>query len=72
MALERRHPGRFIPRYSMVMFHDRIRYSVAQRRGQVQQDILDRLVPEGAPDGVEPDWALADRLVSERLEPVSG
>ncbi len=23
MALERRHPGRFIPRYAMVMFHDR-------------------------------------------------
>ena len=31
LALERAHPDRFIPRYSMVMFHDEIPYSVALR-----------------------------------------
>ena len=29
LALERRHPKRFIPRYSMVMFHDEIPYAKA-------------------------------------------
>jgi kynurenine 3-monooxygenase len=39
--LERRFPGRFIPRYSMVMFHPEIPYSEAQRRGLAQERILD-------------------------------
>jgi kynurenine 3-monooxygenase len=38
--LERRLPGRFIPRYSMVMFHDEIPYAEAQRRGALQQALL--------------------------------
>ena len=42
--LERRLPDRFIPRYSMVMFHDEIPYAVAQQRGAVQQALLDELV----------------------------
>jgi kynurenine 3-monooxygenase len=71
MRLERRHPGRFIPRYAMVTFHDRIPYSVALRRGQVQQAILDDLVPADAAADFEPDWIQADRLVTQRLEPVS-
>lgn len=37
--LERRRPNRFIPRYSLVMFH-RVRYSVAFERGQIQDQIL--------------------------------
>ena len=41
--LERRLPERFIPRYSMVMFHAEIPYSVAQQRGAVQQDLLNEL-----------------------------
>lgn len=41
--LERRFPGRFIPRYSMVMFHPEIPYAEAQRRGAVQARILDEL-----------------------------
>ena len=38
--LERRFPGRFIPRYSMVMFHPEIPYVEAQRRGELQAKIL--------------------------------
>jgi kynurenine 3-monooxygenase len=41
--LERAFPGRFIPRYSMVMFHPEIPYAEAQRRGAAQQRLLDAL-----------------------------
>ena len=33
LELERRYPQRFIPRYSMVMFHHEIPYATAQERG---------------------------------------
>jgi kynurenine 3-monooxygenase len=65
--LERRHPGRFIPRYSMVMFHAEIPYSVALARGRVQQEILDALTRGEAPA----DFAYAGRLISERLPPLA-
>jgi kynurenine 3-monooxygenase len=67
MTLEREHPDRFIPRYSMVMFHDEIPYSLALERGRVQQGILDELTM--TPAG--PDLRLAARLISERLPPLS-
>ena len=38
--LEGRFPGRFIPRYSMVMFHAEISYVDALDRGEKQQRIL--------------------------------
>jgi kynurenine 3-monooxygenase len=41
--LERRFPQRFIPRYSMVMFHPEIPYAEAQRRGALQERVLDAL-----------------------------
>jgi kynurenine 3-monooxygenase len=41
--LERRLPNQFIPRYSMVMFHDEIPYAVAQQRGDVQAALLEKL-----------------------------
>jgi kynurenine 3-monooxygenase len=41
--LERRFPDRFIPRYSMVMFHPEIPYAEALRRGTVQAQILSEL-----------------------------
>jgi len=63
--LEERHPGRFIPRYSMVMFHT-IPYAEAKRRGAIQEEILDALTAEAASvDDV--DFARADRLIAERL-----
>jgi len=50
--LERAFAGRFIPRYSMVMFHPEIPYAEAQRRGAHQQRLLDALIERfgyGAP-----------------------
>jgi kynurenine 3-monooxygenase len=67
MALERRFPDRFIPRYSMVMFHPEISYAEAQRRGAAQARILAELDPG---TGAGPDSALAAKLVLERLPPL--
>ncbi len=41
--LERQFPARFIPRYSMVMFHPEIPYAQAQQRGVHEQQVLDTL-----------------------------
>ena len=63
--LEERHPGRFIPRYSMVMFHT-LPYAEAKRRGAIQEEILDELTSQATRvDDV--DLARADRLIAERL-----
>ena len=43
LELERRFPQRFVPRYSMVMFHDEIPYAVAYERGRIQNEILAQL-----------------------------
>ncbi len=40
LELERRHPERFIPRYSMVMFHAEIPYAEAERRGAIQAQLV--------------------------------
>jgi len=61
LELERRFPGRFIPRYSMVMFHADIPYAEAQRRGALQEGVLDALLAAGA----GADWPLAARLLAE-------
>ncbi len=63
--LEERHPGRFIPRYSMVMFHT-IPYAEAKRRGAIQEEILDELTSRVASLD-EVDLARADGLIAERL-----
>ena len=66
LTLERRHPDRFIPRYSMVMFHAEIPYAVAQQRGAIQADILDELTRDATTlDQV--DLGLADSMILERL-----
>jgi kynurenine 3-monooxygenase len=71
MALERRFPDRFIPRYSMVMFHPEIPYAEALRRGALQAQLLDELDPgEGAAAGAEPDPGRAEQLIRERLPPI--
>jgi kynurenine 3-monooxygenase len=71
LELERRHPQRFIPRYSMVMFRADIPYRVALERGVVQQQILDELT--AACDAVaDVDFGAAARLVETRLAPLSG
>ena len=69
LELERRFPDRFIPRYSMVMFHHEIPYRVALQRGEIQAGILDALTRSAAalPDV---DFALAQREICERLAPL--
>lgn len=64
--LEQRFPERFIPQYSMVMFHAEIPYARAERQGTIQSAILDELT-EGI-DALEAvDFDLARRLIEERL-----
>ena len=66
--LERRFPDRFIPRYSMVMFH-LIPYAVAWQRGELQRQLLDTLV--GDKSAIEEiDWDVAESLVQARLTPL--
>ncbi len=67
--LELRHPGRFIPRYSMVQFHPEIPYAEALRRGTAQERILDELLGAQAqastPDSIAPGLLeQADRLLA--------
>jgi kynurenine 3-monooxygenase len=64
--LERRFPGRFVPRYSMVMFHPEIPYAEAQRRGALQAQIL-RELTVGATTLAEVDSKRAAALIAERL-----
>ena len=67
--LERRLPQRFIPRYSMVMFHDEIPYAVAQERGALQQKLLEELTANvDSLDEVDIDAAVA--TVEKRLAPL--
>jgi kynurenine 3-monooxygenase len=72
LQLERRHPRRFIPRYSMVSFHPEIPYAEALRRGAVQARILQELDSGG---GMTPepafDLARADVLVNRELTEIA-
>jgi kynurenine 3-monooxygenase len=71
-ALERvlaeRHPGRFVPRYSMVSF-TRVPYATAFERGKVQRAILVEAT-RGKARIEDVDLAAADALVLERLAPL--
>lgn len=65
LALAKRHPTRFIPRYSMVSFM-RVPYSVAFERGNVQRQLLIEATRGlDSLDGV--DWAWLDGEVIHRL-----
>ncbi|MDX1570471.1 MAG: NAD(P)/FAD-dependent oxidoreductase [Xanthomonadales bacterium] len=68
LELERRHPTRFVPRYSLVMFR-RIPYAQAQRRGRINAGILTELV-QGRESVDEVDFDAAERLIEERLDPL--
>lgn len=67
--LERRMPDRFIPRYSMVMFHAGISYSDAQRRGEIQKSLLEELT-RGAQTMEDIDLSAAEAAVREQLVPI--
>ncbi|MBS0612423.1 MAG: FAD-dependent monooxygenase [Proteobacteria bacterium] len=69
LELERRHPQRFIPRYTMVSFRHDIGYAEAMRRGQVQQRILEQLTA-AAKDLDEIDYAQAAREIEAGLAPL--
>jgi kynurenine 3-monooxygenase len=66
LELERRFPRRFIPRYSMVMFHHEIPYRVAQLRGATQAEILSGLTAGAATLG-DIDFGRAEREINARL-----
>jgi kynurenine 3-monooxygenase len=66
LELERLYPDRFIPRYSMVMFHPEIAYADALRRGAVQQAILDELDARSGGSATL-DREFARQLISARL-----
>ena len=65
VELQRRFPGKFVPKYSMVTFH-RIPYTVAMQRGIVQEEILNELCIDVR--GIdEVDWGKAAELVNYSL-----
>ncbi len=68
LELEKRHP-RFIPRYSMVMFHHEIPYSTALERGRIQAEILTELTRD-VDSLAAIDYAYAARLIEARLPPL--
>jgi kynurenine 3-monooxygenase len=69
LELERRFPQRFIPRYSMVMFHHEIPYLTAQQRGAAQADILAGLT-QGAAALSDIDFGRAGLEINAKLPPV--
>jgi len=67
--LEQAHPQRFIPRYSMVMFHHEIPYVMAYQRGKIQTEILDDLTADiHHLDQVNMSRATA--MINSKLDPV--
>jgi kynurenine 3-monooxygenase len=70
LELERRFPERFIPRYSMVMFHHEIPYALALARGRVQARLLEELTA-GATTLADIDFVRAEAEIHRQLEPVA-
>jgi kynurenine 3-monooxygenase len=70
LELEKKYPGRFVPKYAMVTFH-RTPYSIAAQRGAVQDRMLGELC-----DSVQRlediDWTKAEALVEQKLTPLPG
>lgn len=69
LALQARHPGRFIPHYAMVTFM-RIPYALALHRSEVQRRILEDAT-RGLATLEEVDWAAVDAAVLAALEPLA-
>jgi kynurenine 3-monooxygenase len=67
--LELMFPDRFIPRYSMVMFH-RYPYAEALARGRIQDEVLNAL-SRGIESVDDLDRDLAGQLVNQRLAPIA-
>jgi kynurenine 3-monooxygenase len=71
LELERRFPHRFIPRYSMVMFHHEIPYQTALRRGAVQAQLLDELTAGAVLRLDDVDFGRAEREICRSLAPLN-
>ena len=69
--LEKRFPERFAPRYALVMFRDDVPYAEAQRRGRIQEEILQSLTA-GIDDAGAVDYDRAGRMIAMLLEPLPG
>ena len=67
LELERRFPSRFIPRYSMVMFHHEIAYRTALERGAVQTRLLADLTAGAVSRLEDVDFGRAEREIRLRL-----
>ncbi|WP_226468373.1 FAD-dependent oxidoreductase [Luteimonas panaciterrae] len=67
-ALQERHPGRFVPHYTMVTFM-RIPYAVALERSDIQREILVEAT-HGLDSLDDIDWASVDVQVLARLTPL--
>lgn len=68
LALQERHPGRFVPHYTMVTFM-RIPYAVALERSDIQRDILvEATHGHDSLNGI--DWTAVDAEVRKRLAPL--
>ena len=69
LALQQRHPGRFVPHYTMVTFM-LIPYAIAFERSEIQREIL-----IGATQGKASletiDWQGVDAQVMSRLQPLA-
>ncbi len=66
--LERRHPTRFVPRYTMVSFRH-IPYAQALQRGDIQKRILTQIT-HGATRLQEVDFEYGAQLVLQQLPPL--
>lgn len=64
--LEKRFPQKFIPRYSMVMFHPEIPYAEARRRSEVQDQLLDKLCAN-INNPSQTNWDEAENLINTAL-----
>jgi kynurenine 3-monooxygenase len=68
LALEAKHPNRFVPKYAMVTFH-RVPYALALTRGRIQDRMLSELC-----DGIDSldrlDWNRAAELIASELTPL--
>jgi kynurenine 3-monooxygenase len=71
LELERRFPRRFIPRYSMVMFHHEIPYQIALQRGTIQAELLDELTAGAVSSLGHVDFERAGRAIHARLAPLN-
>jgi len=70
LELERRFPRRFIPRYSMVMFHHQIPYLTAQQRGAIQAEILLELTSGKVGALSDVNFEHAERRINASLPPL--